>query len=144
MPRRWASHIPGVPDERRDEWPSGSKASVISAEPPRSLIPGLIIHGAARPQLCLCFPLILSICVWDRRGTPGHTTLSIHTAPCINEHKEEATKKKRPNSISWFCGYLTLNTVGWRLTQFLYSYLKWTLTQISQLGTVQMNNCAIH
>lgn len=64
--------------------------------PPRSLIPGLIIHGAARPQLCLCFPLILSICVWDRRGTPGHTTLSIHTAPCINEHKEEATKKKRP------------------------------------------------
>lgn len=26
--------------------------------------------GAARPQLCMCSPLILSICVWDREGTP--------------------------------------------------------------------------
>lgn len=63
-----ASHVPGVPGEN-GKWLSGSKASVISAEP-GSLIPGLILVHAARPQLCLCSPLILSICVWDHGGTP--------------------------------------------------------------------------
>lgn len=63
-----ARRVPGVPGES-GEWLSGSKASVISAEP-GSLIPGPLILRTAKPQLCLCSPLILSICVWDRKGTP--------------------------------------------------------------------------
>lgn len=88
MPLCSASHLPGVPGES-DEWQSGSKASVISVEP-RSLIPGLIILHAARPQLRLCSPLILSICVWDHGGIPVSlpcclsVTLSISTSPSIS------------------------------------------------------------
>ncbi|KAK5862627.1 hypothetical protein PBY51_017998 [Eleginops maclovinus] len=57
------SGVPRVPGESC-QCLSGSKASVISAEP-RSLIPGLTVLHAARPQLCLCS----SIFIWDHVGT---------------------------------------------------------------------------
>ena len=51
-------------------WDWAAVKPVSSVQNRGSLIPGLIILSAARPQLCLCSPLILSICVWDRGGTP--------------------------------------------------------------------------
>lgn len=98
MPLCSASHVPGVPGES-SEWQSGSKASVISAEP-RSLIPGLIILHTVKPQLRLCSPLILSICVWDHGGSPVSLpcslsiTLSISTSASIS--RVEAKIKMSP------------------------------------------------
>lgn len=77
-----ASLVSGVPGERSERL-TGSKASVISAEL-SSLIPGLKILHAARPQLCLWSSLILSICGWDHEGTRVlHLSLSVF-APSLH------------------------------------------------------------
>lgn len=116
------------------------------------MIPGLIMLGAARPQLCQCFPLILSICVWDHGGTPVHATLSISASPFINKQKK--LQKRGTFLIILSRSYMMLHMLAMvRLTQLINlplhnqtgsAKLKSTLTRIPQRGTVQMMNRVIH